>query len=100
MGLNSKAVSAEGRGHSGPVEYPAHCTQYADGEGTVEILEGEVGVGKTLAVSQSKLWQWAVGASLQPRKRASLPKKSLGQRIRTASEATDATGLVCVVVVR
>ena len=68
MGLNSKAVSAEGRGHSGPVAHPAHCTQFADGEGTIEILDGEVGVGKKLAVSQAKLWQWAVGASLQPKK--------------------------------
>ena len=68
MGLNSKAVSAEGRGHSGPVAHPAHCTHFADGEGTIEILDGEVGVGKKLAVSQAKLWQWAVGASLQPKK--------------------------------
>jgi len=43
MGLNSKAVSAEGRGHSGPVAHPAHCTHFADGEGTIEILDGEVG---------------------------------------------------------
>ena len=68
MGLNSKAVSAEGRGHSGPVAHPAHCTQFADGEATIEILDGEVGVGKKLAVSQAQLWQWAVGASLQPKK--------------------------------
>ena len=58
----------KGRRHSGPVEYPAHCTQFADGEGTVEILEGQVGAGKQLAVTQSMLWQWAVGSSLQPKK--------------------------------
>ncbi|KAL1520805.1 hypothetical protein AB1Y20_022367 [Prymnesium parvum] len=63
MALHAKAVPAEGRRNEGPVESPGYCVAFSEGEGTIELDQGG-----TLLVQQPQLWQWAVAASLQPKR--------------------------------